>query len=139
MANISNISIHNGAISREDTLPYRVYSKVYQKAQAIKEEKLATAFETERLEYGLAILEVLLGVRFLFDIFNASSLNLLAKLVHVVTFPFTAPFWGLFGRNPSFALSRGELQTLSAMLIYPLIVWTVIAVSKMSKQRTQLN
>jgi hypothetical protein len=137
MANISNINISNsGTISREDTLPYRVYSKVYQKAQTLKEQEFAKAIDTERLEYGLAILEVLLAIRFLFDLFNASSLNLLSKLVHVVTFPFTAPFWGLFGGNPSFALSKGELETLAAMLIYPMIVWTVVLASKIKREKS---
>lgn len=111
----------NRAISRTDTLPLKKFIK---------------AVDTDRLEHGLAILEVLLAIRFLFDLFNASTLNLLAKLVYAVTFPFTAPFLGLFGKSPSYALSNGELETLAAMLVYPLVVWAAIAIMKTNRKKT---
>ena len=124
-----DIRVHN-------QLPQRFYRNIAEKARTIKEEQFGANFELEKVEYGLGILELLLGLRFLFELFNASTLNLLAKLVYVVTFPFTAPFWGLFGKNPSYALSRGELETLAAMLIYPLITWAALAIIKTRQRRT---
>ncbi len=103
--------------------------------EALSFEKLSAAVEnTDRLEYALGILELLLAVRFLFDLFNASALNLLDKLVEVVTFPFIAPFWLLFGKEPSYALSKGELQTLAAMIIYPVIVWGIMYAVKNNRK-----
>ncbi len=137
MANISTMHLVNeGAISGESTLPSRVYNKVYQRAQALREQNMAGAVETERLEYGLGILEVLLAVNFLFQLFNASALNLLAKLTNAVTFPFTAPFLNVFGKEPSYALSKPELSTLAAMIVYPIIIWAIIAVIKFGRKRS---
>jgi hypothetical protein len=116
----------NGIISGASALPYRVYNKVHQKAQVIREQQL---------EYGLAILELLLGINFLFAIFNASALNLLAKLVSVMSFPFTVPFYVLFGKDPSYALSKAELANLAAMVIYPIIAWSAIAIIKQNRKK----
>lgn len=140
MASITNIKLASGRIiSGENSLPARVYSNVFQKAQDFKEETLASNIETDRIEHGLGILEVLLALRFLFDLFNASTLNLLAKLVNFVTFPFTAPFFAVFGKDPSYALSTGQLQTLAAMLVYPIVVWSLIAIYRGAKNKsTQL-
>ncbi len=137
MANVNTMQlVSGGAISRESTLPSRVYNKVYQRAQALREQNLS-AVETERVEYGLGILEVLLAINFLFELFNASSLNLLAKLVSAVTFPFTAPFWSVFGKDPSYALSKPELSTLAAMIAYPILAWAVIAMIKYGKRKQE--
>jgi hypothetical protein len=102
----------------------------------MSETKSLPYIETHKIEYGLGILELLLAVRFLFDLFNASTLNLLAKLVDVVTFPFTAPFFAVFGKDPSYALSAGQLQTLAAMLVYPIVVWSFLAIYKGARNRT---
>ncbi len=135
MANVNSVKLAISGVISGNTLPRRVYNKVYQKAQAIKEQQLAKTFESERLEYGLGILELLLGINFLFAIFNASALNLLAKLLNVMTFPFTAPFYALFGKDPSYALSKGELANLAAMVIYPIITWAIIAMIRLNKRK----
>ncbi|GAC1572572.1 MAG: hypothetical protein NVS3B9_2210 [Candidatus Doudnabacteria bacterium] len=136
MAYITNIKLAGkGLLSGSDSLPNRTYNNVFQKAQDFKEETLASNIETERIEYGLGILEALLALRFAFDLFNASTLNILAKLVDIVTFPFIAPFFVVFGKEPSYALSTGQLQTLAAMLVYPILVWSLLALYKNAKAR----
>lgn len=117
-----------------DSIPYKVYRRASDGFQTFQREKLKRGITTQQIEFGLGILEILLVLRFLFDLFNASTLNLLAQLDYAVTFVFIAPFWGLFGRNPSYALSSGELETLAAMLIYPLVVWAAIGLFKLRKQ-----
>ena len=115
------------------TIPYRFIRSLG------KDESHGIAINTERLEYGLGILELLLGISFLFNLFNASSLNLLNKVVEVVTFPFIAPFWFFFGGNAEYAMTRIELMTLAAIVVYPIVVWTAIYMIKNSRKKTAIT
>src|SRR5258708_3866410 len=135
---MSNIKKQIGIVPRQyqyiDSGPYKVYRRATDELQTFRREKLKNGISTEHLEYGLGILETLLALRFLFDLFNASTLNLIAQLVYAVTYVFTAPIWGLFGRNPSYALTGSQLETLAAMLVYPVVILAIIAMIKLAKR-----
>lgn len=116
-----------------NTVPYRFIRSLG------REESQGIAIDTERLEYALGILELFLGISFLFNLFNASSLNLLNKVVEVVTFPFIAPFYFFFGKNAEYALTKIELMTLAAMVVYPIVVWASVYIIKNGRKKTSIT
>ncbi|MDB4939869.1 MAG: hypothetical protein JWO40_294 [Candidatus Doudnabacteria bacterium] len=94
--------------------------------QMLKERGLLS----ENLEYTLGGLELFLAIHFFLDLANFRSISLITKLIDVVAFVFTAPFFVIFGKDPSYALSLGELETLAAALVYPTLIWSYMFISK---------
>jgi hypothetical protein len=91
----------------------------------------------QMVEVSLAILEVALGLRFLFELFGASFRNILAAITYVTTFFFVLPFKGIFGSDPVSGLSKNELETLAAMLIWAIGAYTAIALMKLNRKYSQ--
>jgi hypothetical protein len=88
----------------------------------------------QKIEYGLAILEVLLAIRFVFLLFGASFKNILAALTYLTTFFFTIPFHGLFNHAAGF--SRSEMETLTAMIVWAGVAWTSIALIRINQKHS---
>lgn len=89
-------------------------------------ERQHSANVAERVVWLIAgILEVLLGMRFVFALLGANPSNGLANFVYSVTHPFVAPFFSLFNYNYVNGLGRFEIYTLVAMAVYGLIAWGI--------------
>lgn len=69
------------------------------------------------------VLLVLLAFRFVFILLGANSGNGFAHFIYTVSYPFAAPFFGLFGYSLHYGVSRFELSTLVAMVVYALIAF----------------
>lgn len=65
----------------------------------------------------------LLALRFLFVLLGANQNNGFVDLVYTLSYPFAAPFFGMFGYHIHYGISRFELSTLIAIAIYALIAW----------------
>lgn len=73
------------------------------------------------------ILLVLLGFRFLLSLLGANTTNAFANFVYDVSHPFVAPFFNLFHyNNLQYGVSRFEVYTLFAMLVYAVIAWGIV-------------
>ncbi len=68
---------------------------------------------------GLII--TLLAFRFVLSLLGANRANAFADLVYSVTYPFVAPFLGLFGYQVRYGVSRFEIEALVAMAVYALL------------------
>jgi hypothetical protein len=78
----------------------------------------------------LSVLEILLVLRFLFRFLGANEGNGFVLFLYNFTYVFVAPFEGIF-RDPSFSQNHVfEVSTLLAMLIYALIAWGIVALSR---------
>jgi hypothetical protein len=108
------------------TNPYLEYESSYLFAKRV-----------QAVEVSLAILEVALGLRFLFELFGASFRNIFAALTYVLTFSFVLPFKGIFGADPTWGLSKNELETLIAMLIWAIGAYTAIGLMKLNRKYSQ--
>ncbi len=73
--------------------------------------------------YLAGILLVLLAFRFILALLGANPNNQFANFIYSVSHPFVAPFFGLFGYNLHYGVSRFEIFTLVAMLVYAVIAW----------------
>lgn len=70
------------------------------------------------------VILVLLGFRFLLSLLGANTTNGFANFVYSASHPFVSPFFNLFSYNSySYGVSRFEVYTLVAMLIYLVIAW----------------
>lgn len=84
----------------------------------------------EKTEYLLAVVEIVLALRFVFLLFTSTGSNILAKAFVAVTSALTMPFMLLLGKTSGFGLLRPELETLSAMIVYAVGTWAAIAIMK---------
>lgn len=69
------------------------------------------------------ILLILLAFRFVLAIMGAAPSNAFAHFVFTVSYPFVAPFFGLFGYHLVYGASHVEVFTLVAMAVYAVIAW----------------
>lgn len=73
----------------------------------------------ERLVYIFGgVLLVLLGLRVLLSLLGANRDNGFADFIYSVTYPFVVPFFGLFGYDVQYGVSRFEIETIVAILVY---------------------
>lgn len=78
------------------------------------------------------ILLVLLGFRFILALLGANPYNGFVHTVYAATWPFAAPFYGMFGYAPAYA-PRFEAYTLFAMAVYALVAWGLMAVLRIRR------
>lgn len=72
------------------------------------------------------VLLVLLGFRFLLSLLGANTTNSFANFIYSTSHPFVAPFFSLFSyKNLDYGVSRFEIYTLVAMLVYAVIAWGI--------------
>lgn len=64
------------------------------------------------------LLVVLLSLRVLLSLLGANRENGFADLIYGITYPFVAPFFGLFGYSVEYGVSRFEIETVVAILVY---------------------
>lgn len=75
--------------------------------------------------YVAGVLLVLLGFRFVLALLGANPNNGFADFIYSVSYPFVAPFFGLFGYSTQYGISRFEIYTLVAMAVYGVVAWGI--------------
>jgi hypothetical protein len=80
----------------------------------------------------------LLAVRFLLALLGANPLNGFADFVYNVSYPFAAPFFGLFSYTQHLGRSHFELGTLVAILIYALVMELLARVATIGSHRDEV-
>lgn len=74
------------------------------------------------------VILLLLAFRFIFALLGANTSNSFAQFIYNTSHPFVAPFFGLFNyNNIQYGVSRFEVYTLVAMLIYAALAWVLAA------------
>jgi len=71
------------------------------------------------------ILLILLAFRFVLALLGANLANPFANFIYSGSYPFVAPFFGLFGYHYTYGVSQLELFTLVAMAVYTVIAWII--------------
>lgn len=75
--------------------------------------------------YLFGLLEALLALRFALSLLGANQSNGFAQFVYNLTYPFVAPFFGLFGYTFQYGVARVEVETLTAMAVYALVGYAI--------------
>jgi hypothetical protein len=86
---------------------------------------------TATIYFILGVLEVIMGLRFLFRLLGASQYNGFIASLYNLSHAFVAPFNGIFNDQVIGNASVFELSTLIAILIYALIAWGLVSLGRM--------
>ena len=112
------------------------YVMTEQTVRDVAAERRMQAYQVTRIIWGiLALLEIMLGLRFLLKLMGANGASGFGTLVYGSTELFVAPFTGLLSFWTSGAMIL-EVTTLVAMGIYALIFWGGVRVMGMIMERT---
>jgi YggT family protein len=112
------------------------YATTEQTVRDVAAERRMRTYQVTRIIWGvLALLEIMLGLRFLLKLIGANGASGFGTLVYGSTELFVAPFTGLLSFWSSGALIL-EVTTLVAMGIYALLFWGAVRVLGMVMERT---
>ena len=90
----------------------------------------------ERLiNFIVGILLAILAVRFVLSLLGAKQDNVFESLVYTVSYPFVAPFFGLFGYTMKYGVARFELETIVAMIVYALVGFGIAKLVTLGRNR----
>ena len=89
------------------------------------EQRLHTFKAMKLIWLGLGVIEVILGLRFLFKLIAVNPGNSVVSLLYRITDLFLFPFAGLIGTPASGGMSL-EISTLIAMIVYALLAWGLV-------------
>lgn len=81
----------------------------------------------------LLVVEIILGLRVLFSLLGANQSNAFAHIIYTISYPFVAPFFGLFGYTFRAGVSRLEIETLVAMVIYALVAYLIVKLTRIGR------
>lgn len=110
-----------GQIERRE----EVYNDTVQRRAVMRYWAVATIY------FLLSLLEIVLILRFAFRLLGANAGNGFVQGLYDFSHVFVAPFTGIFG-DPALLNQAHvfEVSTLIAMLIYALVAWALIALSR---------
>jgi hypothetical protein len=83
---------------------------------------------------ALSIVETLIVIRVILRLLGANPDAGFTSLIYGLTFPFDAPFLGVFP-NAAASGSVLELSSLLALVVYPLLAWVIVRVAHVVAQR----
>jgi uncharacterized protein YggT (Ycf19 family) len=82
---------------------------------------------TAVIYFLLGVLEVILGLRWLFRLLGANTGNGFISFLYSLSHPFVAPFNNMFNDQTLGRQGVFEFSTLIAMLVYALIAWGLVS------------
>lgn len=89
----------------------------------------------DRVVWFLAgLLFLLLAFRFVLALLGANPANWFAHFIYSTSYPFVAPFFGLFSYNYSYGVSHFEVYTLVAIVVYMVIAWILSSLVNLGRR-----
>jgi hypothetical protein len=82
---------------------------------------------TALIYFVLGVLEVIMGLRWLFRLLGANTDNGFISFLYSISHPFVAPFNNIFNDQALGKQGVFEFSTLIAMLVYALIAWGLVS------------
>ena len=80
-----------------------------------------------RIVYFIAgIITGLLALRFVLALLGANTSNPFANFVYTASHPLVSPFFGLFNYRSQYGVSKFELETLIAIVVYSVVAWLFV-------------
>jgi hypothetical protein len=83
--------------------------------------------------YIEGIVMALLGLRFVLRMFGASAASSFVNFLYTITYPFVAPFFGMFQTSLRYGTARLEFETLIGMAVYAILFWIIIGLMRVIK------
>ncbi len=83
--------------------------------------------------YIVGLVEAFLAIRFVLSLLGALQSNGFAQFIYNLTYPFVAPFFGLFGYSFQYGVARFEFETLIAMAVYALVGYAIVRLLRIGR------
>lgn len=71
------------------------------------------------------IITVILAMRFVLSLLGANRGNAFASFIYSASYPFVAPFFGLFNYQERLGVGRFEFETLIAIAFWGFVAWMI--------------
>jgi hypothetical protein len=108
--------------------------QVESRAEYVEDQNLVRAnlryWITRVVYFVLGVLEVIMGLRFIFRLLGANPDSSFVMALYNLSLVFVAPFNGIFNDQAIGKTSVLEVSTLIAMVIYALIAWGLVSLSR---------
>ncbi len=85
------------------------------------------------INYIVGLLLSLMAIRVVLSLLGANQGNAFASFIYNLTYPFVAPFFGLFGYSMRYGVARFELETVVAMIVYALVGYGLTKIITINK------
>lgn len=96
----------------------------------------AQALAARVVGYIAGVLLALLALRFLLALLGANPSNAFADLIYTLSYPFVAPFFGLFNYDVHYGTAHFETYTLFAMVVYALVAYGITRLLTINRPAT---
>jgi hypothetical protein len=117
--------------------------QVESRAEYVEDENLMRAnmsyWVTRVVYFVLGVLEVIMGLRFIFRLLGANQDSSFAVFLYSLSYVFVSPFNGIFNDQTIGRASVFETSTLVAMLVYALIAWGIVSLSRLILSPSLVN
>lgn len=97
-------------------------------------DRTGTATAERVIYYITGVLLTLLAFRFVLSLLGANRGNVFADFIYGLSYPFVAPFFGLFGYTVQYGQSRFEIETLVAMAVYALLAYGIVKMVRIARK-----
>jgi hypothetical protein len=102
--------------------------------RAVAVERAGTSTAERVIYYIMGVLLTILAFRFVLSLLGANRGNVFADLIYSLSYPFVAPFFGLFGYTVQYGQSRFEIETLVAMVVYALLAYGIAKLVRIARK-----
>lgn len=105
---------------------------VREEGSGLVDEPVSTASTTETnilarvISLIGGIIMAILAMRFVLSLLGANRGNPFADFIYSFSYPFVAPFFGLFNYQPQFGVVRFEYETLFAIVFWAFVTWVIL-------------
>lgn len=84
--------------------------------------------------YIEGVIIALLALRFVLRLIGASAASSFVNFIYAITYPFAAPFFGMFQTQWGYGRARLEFETLIAMAAYAVLAYILVGLVRVSKK-----
>src|SRR5581483_105932 len=106
-------------------------NRVESRSEVIEDENLSRAntlyWSIRLINFLFGLLEVILLLRFIFRLLAANQYSPFVAFLYNLSYPFVAPFKGIFTDPGLLNGSVLEVSTIVAMIVYGLICWGLVS------------
>ncbi len=106
-----------------------------------REERPVTALDDHRMNMAERVIWLIAGIimglialRFVLRLLGANPNNGFADFIYTISYPFAAPFFGLFNYTANLSNGRFEFESLIAILVYAFVAWLLAKIVTIGKR-----
>lgn len=81
------------------------------------------------------VIMALIALRIVLSLLGANEDNAFASLIYGLSYPFVAPFFGLFNYRMQYGVSRFEFESVVALIVWWLVTYGIARLIRISRSR----